>query len=150
MQILFCFLKIIQHLKSYKYIVFCISWCLNQLLLGMSEKFVGSDGLASLGTPTPWLQWQGQLRQTSTWHTSGVLVNVNTLRLRQNGPHFADAIFRCISMSEKFCILITISLKFLPKGAIDNTPALSGVYTKFSGRLPEEPFPWLIQKFPCI
>ena len=25
-----------------------------------------------------------------------------------------------------------------------------GVYTKFSGRLSEEPFPWLIQKFPCI
>ena len=27
--------------------------------------------------------------------------------------------------------------------------SLSGVYTKFSGRLSEEPFPWLIQKFPC-
>ena len=25
-----------------------------------------------------------------------------------------------------------------------------GVYTKFSGRLSEEPFPWLIQKFLCI
>ena len=27
---------------------------------------------------------------------------------------------------------------------------IAGVYTKFSGRLSEEPFPWLIQKFPCI
>ena len=27
---------------------------------------------------------------------------------------------------------------------------LTGVYTKFSGRLSEEPFPGLIQKFPCI
>ena len=150
MQILICFPKIIQHLKSYKYIVFLYLLMFEPVALGYVRELVGSDGLASLGTPTPWLQWQGQLRQTSTWHTSGVLVNVNTLRLRQNGPHFADAIFRCISMSEKFCILITISLKFLPKGAIDNTPALSGVYTKFSGRLPEEPFPWLIQKFPCI
>ena len=26
----------------------------------------------------------------------------------------------------------------------------TGVYAKFSGRLSEEPFPWLIQKFPCI
>ena len=26
----------------------------------------------------------------------------------------------------------------------------AGVYTKISGRLSEEPFPWLIQKFPCI
>ena len=27
---------------------------------------------------------------------------------------------------------------------------LTGVYTKFSGRLSEEPFPWLIQKFPYM
>ena len=26
----------------------------------------------------------------------------------------------------------------------------AGVYTKFSDRLSEEPFSWLIQKFPCI
>ena len=26
----------------------------------------------------------------------------------------------------------------------------AGVYSKFSGRLSKEPFPWLIQKFPCI
>ena len=26
----------------------------------------------------------------------------------------------------------------------------TGVYTKLSGRLSKEPFPWLIQKFPCI
>ena len=31
-----------------------------------------------------------------------------------------------------------------------NTAAIPGVYTKFSGRLSEEPFPWLIQKFPCL
>ena len=29
------------------------------------------------------------------------------------------------------------------------TPKLSGVYTKFSDRLSEEPFIWLLQKFPC-
>ena len=27
---------------------------------------------------------------------------------------------------------------------------ISAVYTKFAGRLSEEPFPWLIQKFPCL
>ena len=32
----------------------------------------------------------------------------------QNGRHFADDIFRCIFMSEKFCILIKISLEFVP------------------------------------
>ena len=31
-----------------------------------------------------------------------------------------------------------------------NSDMLPGVYTKISGRLSEEPFPWLIQKFPCI
>ena len=37
---------------------------------------------------------------------------------------FPDDIFRCIFAKEKFCILIKISLKFVPKGSIDNTPAL--------------------------
>ena len=31
-----------------------------------------------------------------------------------------------------------------------NTINSTGVYTKFSGRLSEEPFPWLIRKYPCI
>ena len=42
----------------------------------------------------------------------------------QNGPHFADDILRYILVNEKFCILIKISLKFVPKGPIDNNRAL--------------------------
>ena len=42
----------------------------------------------------------------------------------QNGRHFADDISRCIFVNEKFCILIKISLKFVPKGPINNNPAL--------------------------
>ena len=42
----------------------------------------------------------------------------------QNGCHFADEILKCISMNEKLCILIKISLKFVPKGQIDNKAAL--------------------------
>ena len=38
----------------------------------------------------------------------------------QNGRHFADKTFRY----EKFCILIKISLRFVPKGPIDSNPAL--------------------------
>ena len=41
-----------------------------------------------------------------------------------HGRHFADHIFRCIFVNEKFCILIKISLKFVRKGPIDNGPAL--------------------------
>ena len=37
---------------------------------------------------------------------------------------FADNIFGCNFMNEKFRILIKISLKFVPKGPIDNYPAL--------------------------
>ena len=35
-----------------------------------------------------------------------------------------DDIFRCIFANEKFCILIKISLKLVPKGPIDNAPVL--------------------------
>ena len=49
---------------------------------------------------------------------------VNSSPPGQNGRHVADDIIRCIFVNEKFCILIKISLKFVPKGSIDNNPAL--------------------------
>ena len=49
---------------------------------------------------------------------------LNTLRPRQNGHHFADDIFKCIFLNENVWIPIKISLKFVPKGPIDNIPAL--------------------------
>ena len=36
----------------------------------------------------------------------------------------ADDIFKCIFLNEKFCIVIRISLKFVPNGPIDNEWAL--------------------------
>ena len=48
----------------------------------------------------------------------------NTLRLRQNGRHFPDDILKCIFMNENFCFFILVSLKFVPKGPINNIPAL--------------------------
>ena len=42
----------------------------------------------------------------------------------QNGRHFADDMVWCIFVNEKFCILIKISLKFVSKGQIGNSPAL--------------------------
>ena len=41
----------------------------------------------------------------------------------QNGRHFADNIFRCIFMNEKFYVLIKISLRFVSWCPIDNNPA---------------------------
>ena len=49
---------------------------------------------------------------------------INSLRPRQNGRIFADGIFRCIFLNESIWIAINISLIFVPKGPIDNIPAL--------------------------
>ena len=49
---------------------------------------------------------------------------LNTLRPRQNGRHFADDIFKCIFLNENIWIPIKISVKFVPKGPINNIPAL--------------------------
>ena len=49
---------------------------------------------------------------------------VNVCHPGQHGCHFADTIFRCIFMNEKFCIAVQTSLKFVPKGLLDNNPAL--------------------------
>ena len=49
---------------------------------------------------------------------------INTLRPRQNGRNFADDIFNCIFLNANVWIPIRISLKFVPKGLINNIPAL--------------------------
>ena len=60
------------------------------------------------------------------WHWDNHItpMPVNTLRPRQNERHFADDIFKYISLNENVWIPIKISLKFLPKGRINNIPAL--------------------------
>ena len=50
--------------------------------------------------------------------------SLNTLRPRQNGRRFPDDIFKCIFLNENVWISIKISLKFVPKGPINNIPAL--------------------------
>ena len=49
---------------------------------------------------------------------------VSILRLRQNGRHFADDIFKCIFLNENVWIPIKISLKFVPQVPINNIPGL--------------------------
>ena len=51
-------------------------------------------------------------------------MSINTLRPRQNGRHFPDDIFKCIFLNENEWISIKISLKFVPKGQINNIPSL--------------------------
>ena len=47
-----------------------------------------------------------------------------TLRPIQNGSHFADDTFKRIFLNENIRIAIKISLKLVPKGLINNIPAL--------------------------
>ena len=49
---------------------------------------------------------------------------INTLRPRQNGRRFADDNFKRIFLNENVRISIKISLKFVPKGPINNNPSL--------------------------
>ena len=53
----------------------------------------------------------------------GYTLFVKTLRLRQDGRHFTDNIFKCIFFNENFRILIRISLKFVANSPINNIPA---------------------------
>ena len=50
--------------------------------------------------------------------------SVNTLRPRQDGRLFPDEIFKSIFFNENVQISIKISLTFVPKGPINNIPAL--------------------------
>ena len=51
-------------------------------------------------------------------------VAINTLRPRQNGRHFADDTFKRIFMNQNVNISFKISLKVVPRGPINNIPAL--------------------------
>ena len=53
-----------------------------------------------------------------------VLTGFIPLRPRQHGRHFADDTFKHIFLNENVIISIKISLKFVPKGPINNIPAL--------------------------
>ena len=55
-------------------------------------------------------------------HVSEYTVSVNTLRPRQNGRHFADDTFERTILNENVWTSINISLKFVPKGPINNIP----------------------------
>ena len=72
-------------------------------------------------------KYKGRRKRKLVW-LSVLMVRLavifNTLRPRQNGRHFTDNILKCIFFDENVWIPIKISLKFVPKGPIDNIPAL--------------------------
>ena len=69
------------------------------------------------------------------WYNSDVICA--STHWGRNGRHFADAIFKCIFVNENVWISIKISLKFIPKGPINNIPAL--VQIMAWGRVGDKP-----------
>ena len=66
-----------------------------------------------------------KVSQVTHWCSSGPGHHYfNTLRPRQDVHHFPVDIFKCIFLNENAWILIKILLKFVPKGAINNIPAV--------------------------
>ena len=69
------------------------------------------------------LLWQ--LRKWKKWgYKSNNTASINTLRLGRNGSHFPDILQMHFPFNENGWISITISLKFGPKGLINNIPAM--------------------------
>ena len=88
------------------------SWCMMSTCI-LHVKLIGS-------IPAVWFQH-------FTHKMLAILVrpqHVNILRPRQNGRHFADDTFKRIFLNQNVRNSITISLKFVPKGPINNIPAL--------------------------
>ena len=54
----------------------------------------------------------------------GATMLFNNFRPEKNGLHFADDIFKCQFLKEKFYILIQFSLKFVPNSPTDNMSVL--------------------------
>ena len=67
-------------------------------------------------------RWHFVVRFSDSW---SVFNNVfNTLRPRQNGRRFADDTFKRIFLNENVRISIKISMKFVPRGPINNNSEL--------------------------
>ena len=66
-------------------------------------------------------------QQETTVMTVNIIPQIQGVKsspLCQNGRRFADDIFKCIFLNENVRISIQFSLKFVPKGPIDNKSAL--------------------------
>ena len=85
----------------------------------------GWEAVADVRDP---LEKQSPLLKSSETKTivsaQHAVISINTLRSWQNGRHLPDDNFKSIFLNENVRISIKTSLKFVPKGPIDNIPAL--------------------------
>ena len=76
-----------------------------------------------------WWRHHGELQFVFVLFYCGYIRVILNSSLPEQNDHFADDVFQCIFMNEKFCILIQISLKSAPKGQIGNNSSLVHVMT---------------------
>ena len=102
------------------------------LFFGVIHQISRSHGLKNRRLNPIWIRLVGrsQLSNPSdlpcSWYLGlmGGPTQFNTLKPRQNGCHLPDAIFKYILLNQNVWISIKISLKFVPKGPVNNIPAL--------------------------
>ena len=85
------------------------------------ETLSALQALCELNPPVTG-QWENH--KWPVMRSSDVLFDLNTLRPRQNDRHFPDDIFKWVFLNENVWISINISLKFVPRGSINNIPTL--------------------------
>ena len=97
-------------------------------LVKLSTKVNMNNPLVSIANmAAPGADFEGNDCRLTGWGRMGGFgkkTPFNTLRPRQNGRHFADDTVNHIFVNENVRISIKFSLKFVPKGPINNIPAL--------------------------
>ena len=80
-----------------------------------------------------------------------VINAINTLRPGQDGRNYPDDIFKCIFLNESVWISIKISLKFVPKGPINNILSLVQIiaWRRSGDKLLSEPMMFSLRTHIC-
>ena len=108
--------------KAISKINFHIWWNLEQIWHSWHQRVPEQRGLSGLLSVIRLGLPHGQ--GWGDFLSSGHPPQLNTLRPRQHGCHFAVATFKRIFLNGNFIISLKMSLKFVPKGPINNIPAL--------------------------
>ena len=113
--------RIIQRLKC---AIFSIYIFLNtyQKYIHVSTDLLCENGLTNICRTSQSKKYFNETPGQPIRMTS--MVVINSLRPKLNRRHFADDIFKCIFLNENERILPRISLKYVPKVRINNSPAL--------------------------
>ena len=102
---IFSYMKMHLKMPSAKWSPFCVG--LNVLNMSLTQQWPLHSGH---NMPT----WKLKTAEQFVLILSDKLSWINILRPQQNGRHFTDDIFKCISFNENIWILNKISLKYVP------------------------------------